>query len=311
MAEESSIVKDSGQLLGATMSGGLSLLGGMLSNEYNEDMMIHQQNFQREVLNNQLQWRVRDAEKAGIHPIYALGSNAPATYPIALEDHMGPALREAGQNLGGAVSRMLDRQSREKHQMDMALGAAQLGESDARREMYLSEAARNRQQPAAPMPGLGVQKEGTVRGEFEGFGQDAGIPGTGIIELKPSEQISGKEDNPDVTAGEHPGYEERLFRGMPMLFPQTAGESPEEIISEMSLPAYLGLIKLNQQTYGGNWAEDFFKLRYLGQSPSEKYPTLREQKGMTRSYGSKDAVQKFLDRFGTRQPPWRWEKGGR
>lgn len=299
--------------IGPTISGGFSLLGGMLSNGYNEDMMTRNQDFQKWMASNSIQMRVNDAQAAGIHPLYALGSSAPQTFPIALDDHMGPALREMGQGVGGAVSRMLDTQAKEKHQMDLALGAAQLRESDARADLYNSEAARMRQQPAASMPGLGTQPEkqapdGTVRGQFEGMGQDAGVPGTGIIELKPSEQISGKEGNPDVTAGTHPGYEERLFRGMPMLFPQSAGDSPEEIISEMSLPAYLGLIKLNQETYGGNWAEDFFKLRYLGQTPGEKYPTLREQEGMTRSYGSKDRTQRYFDKFGKRLPPWKWEK---
>lgn len=81
-----------------------------------------------------------------------------------------------------------------------------------------------------------------------------------------------------------------MFRGMPMLFPQTAGESPEEILSEMSLPAYLGLISLNAKTYGGNWAKDFFALRYLGKRSEEYYPTLNEQKKM-------GTMRKPLSRF--------------
>lgn len=300
-----------GAIIPPLITGGMSLLGGMLSNEYNEDMMVHNQNFQREVLSNQLQWRKNDAERAGIHPVYAMGAGTASTFPIALDDHMGPALRDMGQSVGGAVSRILDREAREKHQLDMALGAAQLEESDARKQMYLSEAARNRQVPAAPMPGLGVQKEtpGEVRGSFEGFGQDAGIPGTGAIDLKPSEQISSKEGNPDVTAGVHPGYEERNFRGMPMLFPQTAGESPEEIVSEMSLPAYIGLLMLNQRTYGGNWLEDFMKLRYLGRAPEEKYPTLLEQQSLTKSWQKKGQVERMLEGVTgvKRLPPFRWE----
>lgn len=297
---------------GATISGGFGLLGGMMANEYNDDQRTHNENFQKWLLNNSLQTKMEDAKRAGIHPLYAIGQNPPPTFPVAMEDNVGPALRDMGQGLGNAVTRMMDSQQREKHQLDMALGAAQLAESDARKEMYLSEAARNRQAPGAPMPGLGIQKEipdGTVRGQIESMGQDPAPTGVGIIDIKPSEQTSTKEGEPDVIAGQQAGYEERNFRGMPMLFPRSMGESPEEIISEMSLGAYLGLLKLNANTYGGNWIEDFMKLRYLGENPTEKYPNLNEQKGMTRSYGEKSTLQKAIEPYtGKRQPPWRWQK---
>lgn len=284
-------------ILPPLISGGMGLLGGMLGNEYNRDLAEDNRNFQREVLNHQLQWRVNDAEKAGIHPVYALGAGTATTFPITLDDQMGPALREMGQGLGGAVSRMLDRQAREKHDLEMSLGAAQLEESDARKQMYLSEAARNRQVPAAPMPGIGVQPEGKITpGRVEIEGQVYDPPGTGVIDLKPVEQLSTKPGMPDVAAGVHPGYEERMFHGMPMMFPQTAGESPEEILSEMSLPSYMGLLKLNQNTYGGNWFQDFLKLRYLGQKePSEYYPTLREQEKMGKMRKPKTWLQDKVD----------------
>lgn len=147
------------------------------------------------------------------------------------------------------------------------------------------------------MPGIGVQREGTVTpGRVEIEGQTYDPPGTGVIDLKPVEQLSTKEGHPDVSAGVHPGYEERMFHGMPMMFPQSAGESPEEILSEMSLPAYMGLLKLNQNTYGGKWFQDFLKLRYLGQSePSEYYPTLRQQESMGKMKQPKSWLQKKLD----------------
>jgi len=286
-------------ILPPLITGGMGMLGGILSNDYNKDMMEDNRNFQREVLNNQLQWKVRDAEKAGIHPVYAMGAGTASTFPITLDDQMGPALREMGQGVGTAVSRLLDRQQREKHDMDMSLGAAQLAESDARRQMYLSEAARQRQTPAAPMPGMGVQREGQVSvGPVEIEGQTYDPPGTGVIDLKAVEQLSTKPGHPDIAAGLHPGYEERQFHGMPMLFPQTAGESPEEILSEMSLGSYAGLLKLNENTYGGNWLKDFLKLRYLGQKePSEYYAPLRDQEKMGRMNRPKNWLQKKADEF--------------
>jgi len=274
------------ELAGSLISGGLSLAGGFLAGEKNEDIMQMQIDAQREAQQKGIQWRVDDAKRAGVHPLYALGANVPATYPVALQDTVGPALQEAGQNIGNAVTRMLDTQAKEKHQMDMAIGAAQIDESNARKDLYISEAARNRQQPAASMPGLGIQKEstrpGTVTGTLEGMGQDATVPGTGLIDLEPAKITSSKEGHPDVKAGTIPGYEERNFRGLPMLFPDSAGESPEEIMSEMSLPAYIGLLGLNSKTYGNDWLNEFLKLRYTGDKNDVHVPTLREQENMGR-----------------------------
>lgn len=285
-------------LAGGVISGGLGLLGGFLSNEYNQDLLEQQIASQREAQQNFIQWRVADAKKAGIHPLFALGANSPSTFPISMGDNVGPALREAGQDIGSATARMLDTQAKEKHQMDMALGAAQLSESDARREMYLSEAARNRQAPGAPMPGLGVQREGTVQGKFlNEHGQDVSAPGTGIIDLKPMEQSSAKEGNPDIVAGEHPGYQEMLYRGMPMLFPITQGESPEEILSEMSLPAYTGLLLLNGNTYGEGWITDFMKMKYMGKPSENHYPTIREQYKMGRMYKNPSWISKMVKKY--------------
>lgn len=273
-----------GDIAGGVLSGGFGLLGGFLSNEYQKGLLERQQAFQRELSQNAIKWRVKDAQEAGIHPLYALGANTPSSFPISLQDNVGPALGEMGQHIGGAITRMLDSQAKEKHQLEMALGAASLAESDARKEMYLSEAARNRQQPAAPMPGLGVMKEGGVRkGTVTGTaevlpdGQDPQVPGTGLIDVGAMQQTSAKEGYPDVVAGLHPGWQEFQYRGMPVYAPQTQGESLEEIFSEMSLPAFIGMLQINQNLYGKDWFWDFVRLRYNGEPPRQSYTPLAEQ----------------------------------
>lgn len=291
-----------GEMAGGLIAGGLSLSGSIISDLLNRENVEEQLAFQREAQQNAIQWRVADAEKAGIHPIFALGANTPTSFPVAMDTRIGEGMRDMGQSLGGAIARTLDNEAKEKHQMDMALGAAQLEESDARKQMYLSEAARNRQQPGNPIPGLGVQKEGsqgrvTVGPEIEVDGQTFSVPGTGAIDVKPVDQLSAKEGRPDVAAGEHPGYKEFRYRGMPMLLPETAGESAEEIVSEMSTAAYLGLLSLNNKVYGGNWLRDFLNLRYAGNEPKEYYPTLNEQKRMGRMNKGKSTWQEFINKL--------------
>lgn len=275
---------DLGELTGALISGGLSLTGSLFSDASQRRNIQKQLDFQRETQQNAIKWRVKDAQEAGIHPLFALGASTPSSFPVAMDTRVGEGLRDMGQSVGTAVTRVLDTQNREKHQLDMALGQAQLEESDARRQMYLSEAAKNRQVPAAPLPGLGVQREGSIDlgGPIDIDGQSYDVPGTGAIDLQAVEQASHKEGFPEVVAGEHPFYQEYNYRGMPFLMPTTQGESPEEILSEMSFPAYLGLLMLNKNVYGGNWLSDFVKARYGGSTTKEHYPSIKDQKRMGR-----------------------------
>lgn len=284
------------QLAGPLVGGALDLFGGFLSNEYQKGLLERQQNFQRELAQNSIRYRVEDAQRAGIHPLYALGAPAMTSFPMQLDDHVGPALGQMGQNLGQAVNRMLDGPARERIALEHKLLESQIGESDARKDLYLSEAARNRQQPAAPMPGLGIVPEGKVSvGPVEIEGQNPDVRGQGYVERKPMEETSAKLGHPDTVAGEHPGYQEVMYRGMPMLLPVLQGESAEEILSEMSMPTFVGLIALNAKTYGGNWARDFVRLRYMGEGSKEYYPTLREQARMGRMNTPKMKIFKYLE----------------
>lgn len=260
-------------LLGAfgpsLLSGGLSLLGGLFGNENQTDNLERQLALRREELQNAVTWRVADARRAGIHPLYALGMQAPQSFPIALDDKVGPAIAEMGQGLGSALHRSMDAVSRDKHQMEMALGSAQLDVMDAQAQMYRSEAMRNMQAPAAPMPGLGIQREspGAVSGKFEGFeGQDAVVPG--VIDVKPAEVVSPKAGDKSMVAGINPYGEEQWYHNrLPMMVPRTQGESIEEIWSEMSAPAFMGWILRNGQLYGEGWINDFINMRYFGRTP--------------------------------------------
>lgn len=246
------------------ISGGLGLFGGLLGNKAQSNNISDQLKFRREELHNAIQWRVQDAQQAGIHPLYALGMSPPSSFPIALDDKVGPAIQEMGQNVGNVLHRQMDQDARDKHQLDMALGHASLAESDARREMYLSEAAKNRQVPAAPMPGVGLQ--------LESSGQDMSAPG--VIEVKPPEVASSKQGFPNIEAGVHPGYQEvwqGLQKKMPMMLPSLKGENQEEVIKEMWPGTWWALLKANSELYGDGWLKDFLRLRYMGENPLKNW----------------------------------------
>lgn len=66
---------------------------------------------QKKFAQNQIQWRVMDAQKAGIHPLYALGASPIQYSPSAVGD-LGGALSDMGQNITRARMAAADRKER-------------------------------------------------------------------------------------------------------------------------------------------------------------------------------------------------------
>lgn len=91
-------------MLGPLISAGATLLGGFFGQNAAQEQAERNATLQREFAQNTIQWRVADAKKAGVHPLYALG--APAISPSVSfgSQGMGPAIAAAGQDLGRAAS---------------------------------------------------------------------------------------------------------------------------------------------------------------------------------------------------------------
>jgi len=81
-----------GEILGAVGS----IAGGL----FQKDQAKKQADLQKEFAQSGIQWKVQDAEKAGIHPLYALGAQTTGYQPTAVGD-LG--LPDAGQNIGRAI----------------------------------------------------------------------------------------------------------------------------------------------------------------------------------------------------------------
>lgn len=73
-----------GSLLGGAAAAGGNLIGGIvghiLNNKASKEEWQANYNAQKEFAQNSIQWRVQDAQKAGIHPLYAMG-NSPGYTP--------------------------------------------------------------------------------------------------------------------------------------------------------------------------------------------------------------------------------------
>lgn len=75
---------------GSIISAGSNLVGGLLGNSSASSINQSNQNFAREQFEyqkalhqNQLQWRVEDAKKAGLHPLAGIGVQAPSFSPVS------------------------------------------------------------------------------------------------------------------------------------------------------------------------------------------------------------------------------------
>lgn len=102
-------------MLEALLSGGMKLLGGWMGQQSQEkaneaSLLNAAQNRQDQMdtLRHGIEWRVEDAKRAGIHPLYALGASpmsfAPVSVGLSGANPMASALGDMGQDISRAVS---------------------------------------------------------------------------------------------------------------------------------------------------------------------------------------------------------------
>lgn len=85
--------------MGFDFGGLMSGIGGFADTIIGSDNARKQMHMQKEFAQNGIQWKVEDAKKAGIHPLYALGANTMSYSPQTV----GTDLAGVGQNLGRAI----------------------------------------------------------------------------------------------------------------------------------------------------------------------------------------------------------------
>lgn len=133
-----------GGLLGGLVGGIGSVLG---ANSASQDRKL-----QKQFAQNQIQWKVQDAIKAGIHPLYALGA-PPSMYQPVGDGGVSAGLSQMGQDISRAFSAGADRKQRAA-EMAMALQAHELAmrRGSAEIDLIQSEIMRNKASVGPPLP---------------------------------------------------------------------------------------------------------------------------------------------------------------
>lgn len=127
------------------------IAGGVISNYYNQQQQRRNEANQREFAQHGVQWKVEDAKRAGIHPIYALGAPTHSFAPQSVGDSLGPAIANAGQYIGRAVNSTSSDPTRATAFTQAAQTLA-LEKGALENELLRSNISRMRQQQNPPMP---------------------------------------------------------------------------------------------------------------------------------------------------------------
>lgn len=164
-----------GQIGGSLINAGMSYFN-------NKQNIKHQKEFAQ----NSIQWKVADAKKAGIHPIYALGNQATSFAPQSLGGM--PDFAAVGQNLDRAAAQNQDHTTR---------AAAQLATEKIGLENELLRANINRINTEIarnpPLPGNGTAL-------IPGQGQTAG-PLPGVVIAPDGHKIELPQYMPNLSIG--------------------------------------------------------------------------------------------------------------
>lgn len=126
---------------GSSMSGGSGLIGGIIGAIHNRDGTLsgresqdRDRQAQYDFAQNSIQWRVADAEAAGIHPLFALGAQTQGFSPVG---PAGGADTSYASDIGAGIDSMIN-----KDATDRALDR-QEELQDAQMNVLRSEADRN------------------------------------------------------------------------------------------------------------------------------------------------------------------------
>lgn len=142
-------------MLPALIAAGANIVGGIMGANSAKKQAELQYRQQKEFAQNGIQWKVDDARKAGVHPLYALGANTHSFAPVSVGDtNPLSGLAAAGQDVSRAVDATRSTSARVDAYTKTAQ-ALQLQRMGLENELLGSQIAKIRQssQPAMPTAG--------------------------------------------------------------------------------------------------------------------------------------------------------------
>jgi len=152
-------------MIPALIGAGASLLGGLINrssqneaNQVNATAAANNIALQKEFAQSGIQWKVEDAKRAGIHPLYALGANTASFSPVSVghsaDTSLGSAMASAGQDISRSLNATRTQPERDaaftKTVQDLSITKMGL-----ENELLGSQIAKMRASINPPMPSIG------------------------------------------------------------------------------------------------------------------------------------------------------------
>lgn len=197
-------------MLQALIPAAATIIGGLINkraqskaNQANAQMAAQNIEQQREFAQNGVRWKVEDAKRAGIHPLYALGAQTHSFSPVSVGAGAETGLGDSFQNLGQDLSRAYQatRTNREREEVDLTAralqaqqleqGAAQIEGQRIENEIRRLQLARLAGQVGPPWP----VPDGERAVAYPVRPQPAGP-----VDLQPSKQTMSQPGRPGVEA---------------------------------------------------------------------------------------------------------------
>lgn len=244
--------------------------------EHTSQQMREQERYAR----NSIQWRVEDAKKAGLHPLYGIGASGAGYSPVQyVGDAGGDAKAQAFGTLGRAAEEGFARWEQANKRPVVDAGAPIMVQTKFGKLTDNDDPSPDVETgPVTPqeyetllrhrnlrLEGDLIQSqiyesdrrrvEQEMRANNERFALE-GATGAGAWEYRPDSVISPNVDKGYLTAGEHAGWTTyRLDRDFKMILP--AGSSMSESVESISESKVImaAVIARNVAEFGPQWVE--------------------------------------------------------
>lgn len=186
-----------GPIIGAGISAGGSLLGGLLGNSaaaaanaQNMQFGREQLQFQRDLAQQGIRWKVADAQAAGIHPLFAIGAPPFSAAPISVGGggDSYEFLGRMGQDVSRAVQAALTPEERVNENV-AKMEQLKLDNAALQNQLLASQIAKLNAQMGPPLPTAPVGSSPVA------------IAGAGNFEAKPPEVLNPHPSSVGAQAG--------------------------------------------------------------------------------------------------------------
>lgn len=264
-------------IAGSLISSGGNLLSGALRDNDVPDPTTsaaywHSVAEQRKYARNAIRWRVGDAKRAGLHPLFALGGGGAAFSTPSIQvggsaDGMADAVSHMGQDIGRAVSSLKTDEQRAAEAAALRVSESMVQKNLAEAQYFASEAARR----ASPGSGPGNVIQGAGPGDYDpvtgAWTPRATHPGQySASEFKPSQIPSRDPNNPASSAGSMPFWRAYQLDDDLQVYLPWSEEGPSESMQDMPMWFLPLLVQYNVTKFGPGWLEKMARL----------YPAIRQ-----------------------------------